>query len=34
MFAQLIAWLKSVIDLFKAFIAGFDKKYGFEDATL
>lgn len=31
---QLIAWIKSVVELFKAFAAGFDKEYGFEDATL
>lgn len=33
-FVKLIAWIMSVVDLFKAFAAGFDKKYGFEDATL
>lgn len=32
--AKLIAWFKSVVDLFKAFAAGFEETYGFEVNTL
>ncbi len=33
-FAQLIAWFKSLVDLFKRFAAGFEEKYPFEWETL
>lgn len=31
---KLIEWFKSVVELFKAFAAGFKGSYDYEDATL